>query len=118
MRCVIASSATRSSSVDAVMIPSPGSSARIASCKIRQHLRGLAAADDQRLARRRWVICDGYEASLEIRKVYETITDPDAEGHGQLRVVDESGDDYLFPARYFGAIELPAAVRRAVNSAT
>lgn len=71
--------------------------------------------------RHQWVICvrnDGYEASLEIRKVYRSLTDHDAEAHGQLRVIDESGDDYLFPARYFAAVELPAAVRRAVSAAS
>lgn len=56
----------------------------------------------------------GYEASLERRKLYEAIPDADAEAHGQRRVIDESGDDYLFPARYFVTLELPAAVRRAV----
>ncbi len=56
----------------------------------------------------------GYEASLERRKLYEAIPDADAESHGQLRVIDESGEDYLFPARYFVTMELPAAVRRAV----
>lgn len=70
--------------------------------------------------RRSWVLCvrnDGYEASLERRKLYEAIPDADAEAHRQIRVVDESGDDYLFPARYFATIELRAAVRRAVLAA-
>jgi hypothetical protein len=67
--------------------------------------------------RRAWVVCvrnDGYEASLERRKIYEMIADPVADAHHQLRVIDESGEDYLFPARYFATIELPAAVRRAL----
>jgi hypothetical protein len=67
--------------------------------------------------RRSWVVCvrnDGYEASLERRKIYEALPDADAEAHSQLRVIDESGEDYLFPARYFATIELPAAVRRAL----
>ncbi|CAN5781556.1 hypothetical protein BH24ACI5_BH24ACI5_02900 [soil metagenome] len=67
--------------------------------------------------RRSWVVCvrnDGYEASLERRKIYEVLSDPDAEAHSQLRVIDESGEDYLFPSRYFATIELPAAVRRAL----
>jgi hypothetical protein len=67
--------------------------------------------------RRSWVVCvrnDGYEASLERRKIYEALPDLDAEAHNQLRVIDESGEDYLFPARYFATIELPAAVRRAL----
>lgn len=67
--------------------------------------------------RRSWVVCvrnEGYEASLERRKIYEVLPDIDAEAHSQLRVIDESGDDYLFPSRYFATIELPAAVRRAL----
>jgi hypothetical protein len=67
--------------------------------------------------RRAWVVCvrnDGYEASLERRKIYEMISDAVADAHHQLRVIDESGEDYLFPARYFATIELPAAVRRAL----
>jgi hypothetical protein len=49
--------------------------------------------------RRSWVVCirnEGYEASLERRKIYEALPDADAEAHNQLRVIDESGDDYLF----------------------
>lgn len=41
----------------------------------------------------------GYEASLEIRKVYEVLSDTVAETHHQIRVIDESGEDYLYPAR-------------------
>ena len=67
--------------------------------------------------RRPWVVCvrnEGYEVSLERRKIYEVLPDADAEAHNQLRIIDESGDDYLFPAQYFATIELPAAVRRAL----
>ena len=67
--------------------------------------------------RRVWVVCvrnNGYEVSLERWKIYEVLPDPRAEQHNQLRVIDESGEDYLFPARYFAAIELPAAPRRAL----
>ncbi len=49
----------------------------------------------------------GYEASLETRKLYENLPDKEAERHNQVRIVDESGDDYLFPARYFAPIRLP-----------
>ena len=67
-------------------------------------------------ANQRLVLClrnDGYEVSLERRKIYSTIADPDAERHGQLRVIDESGEDYLYPEEYFTTIELPQAIRRA-----
>lgn len=57
---------------------------------------------------------DGYEVSLERRKIYESLPDAAAEQHNQLRVIDESGDDHLFPARYFATIELPTTIRRAL----
>lgn len=41
------------------------------------------------------------EASLDLRKLYEVIPDADAEVDGMIRVIDESGEDYLFPASYF-----------------
>ncbi len=61
---------------------------------------------------------DGYEASLEQNKIYIALPDPDAERHGQLRVVDESGEDYLFSAERFVAIEVPAAVRASLLKAS
>jgi len=48
---------------------------------------------------RRFAVCvqnDGYEASLERNKIYVILPDKDAEEDGDLRVVDESGEDYLF----------------------
>ncbi len=60
----------------------------------------------------------GYLASLELRKLYEVIDDPDAEQDGMIRVIDESGEDYLFPASMFVAAPLPAAVEDAVLHAS
>ena len=57
---------------------------------------------------------DGYEVSLERRKLYPTIPDPRATAAGQIRVIDESGEDYLFPRTLFVALELPTTVRRAL----
>ncbi len=57
-----------------------------------------------------FVLCinnEGYAASLEARKVYRALSDPEAESHGMLRIVDESGEDYLFPAAYFVPIQVP-----------
>ena len=57
----------------------------------------------------RFLLCvgnDGYEASLELRKLYENVQDKDAERHGQVRIIDESGEDYLYPANYFAPIKL------------
>lgn len=65
--------------------------------------------------RRRLVLCvsnAGYEASLEPRKFYVALPDADAAAHGQLRVVDESGEDYLYPAARFTEVPLPAALSR------
>ena len=60
---------------------------------------------------------DGYAASLERRKLYRVIPDPQAAEHQQLRVVDESGEDYLYPEAYFIMVELPESVERAVFEA-
>jgi len=59
------------------------------------------------------VVCvanDGYEISLELRKLYELLPDADAAEHDQWRVIDESGDDYLHPANLFVAVALPELV--------
>jgi hypothetical protein len=66
------------------------------------------------------VVCidnDGYPASLEKRKIYVALRDSDAEKHGQLRIIDESGDDYLYPEALFRLIDLPETVRKAVLAA-
>jgi hypothetical protein len=52
---------------------------------------------------------DGYEASLERNKIDAVLPDKDAEADGDLRVVDEGGEDYLFPSDRFVAIDAPAA---------
>lgn len=49
----------------------------------------------------------GYEASLEPRKLYEVLTDRAAEKHHQIRVIDESGEDYLYPKSFFAPVRLP-----------
>lgn len=59
-----------------------------------------------------FVMClrnDGYPASLETCKVYRVIADSDAAVHRMLRVIDESGEDYLYPQDRFVAIDLPRA---------
>jgi hypothetical protein len=69
---------------------------------------------------RRLLICldnSGYEVSLERRKIYVAIPDTKAEKHGQVRVVDESGEDYLYPEDIFINANLPQPVRRAVLQA-
>ena len=56
---------------------------------------------------------EGYPAALEIRKIYRIVTDEKAARHRLVRVVDESGEDYLYPERFFVAIELPQAAEEA-----
>ena len=56
----------------------------------------------------------GYEASLELRKLYQNIPDKEAEGHSQVRIIDESGEDYLYPARYFAPIRLLAETKNKI----
>ena len=65
----------------------------------------------------RFVVCidnSGYEASLELRKIYTVIPDFDAAQGGDLRIVDESGEDYLYAAGRFVAIEVPKTLERAM----
>ena len=66
------------------------------------------------------VVCidnEGYPVSLEKRKLYVMLPDPAAEKHGLLRIIDESGEDYLYPKSFFRSVSLPQAVKRAVLSA-
>lgn len=56
---------------------------------------------------------EGYPASLELRKIYRIVPDEKASQHKLVRVIDESGEDYLYPERFFVTIELPQAVEDA-----
>ena len=66
------------------------------------------------------VICienSDYPASLEKRKIYESLPDPKAQKIGQVRIIDESGEDYLYPSELFIEANLPKAVQTAVIEA-
>jgi hypothetical protein len=70
--------------------------------------------------KQKFVICirnDDYPASLEKRKIYLQVPDTEAEKLHHTRVIDESGEDYLYPEGYFKAIELPDEIERAVIEA-
>lgn len=72
------------------------------------------------MTRHKLVLCirnEGFEASLERSKIYPVIADRTAAAHQQVRVIDESGEDYLYPANMFAPIQLPRALRRAVLAA-
>jgi hypothetical protein len=60
--------------------------------------------------------CD-YPASLELHKIYRVLPDVDAATERDLRVIDESGEDYLYPAEYFVLIQLPQAVEKSLLQA-
>ena len=69
---------------------------------------------------RQLVVCvknEGYAASLEKRKIYVVLGDSVAAKHGQIRVIDESGEDYLYPKSFFVPISLPQPTRKAVLTA-
>jgi len=66
------------------------------------------------------VVClenEGNEASLQLWKIYKVLRDDDAKAEGFLRVVDESGKDYLFPEENFAPIDLPSDVKRTFERA-
>jgi hypothetical protein len=68
-----------------------------------------------------FVVClrnSGFAASLEVRKLYPFVDDPEAEANDLFRVIDESGEDYLYPARLFRKLALPGDVERAVRMAS
>jgi hypothetical protein len=68
----------------------------------------------------RFAVCvknRGYEASLEVGKLYRVIADRDAETRGYLRIVDESGEDYGYTADRFFAIDLPKPLEKALLKA-
>ena len=66
-----------------------------------------------------FVICvrnDEYPASLELRKLYPIIEDEFAGQHGMVRVIDESGEDYLFPSEYFLRVDLPQGTEETLQT--
>jgi hypothetical protein len=58
-----------------------------------------------------------YQASLELRKIYQTIPDASATAHRLVRIIDESGEDYLYPKNYFVPLQLPSAIKKVLARA-
>lgn len=76
---------------------------------------------EQKNSKKTFVVCiknEGYPASLELRKIYEVVPDAKAAEHQLIRVIDESGEDYLYPADYLIPVELPQSVEEALELAT
>ena len=93
---------------------------RMASAKKSSSAKGTSTRPRKSGTARGFAVCvrnDGYEASLERNKIYTVLPDDQAERDGDLRVVDESGEDYLFAADRFVAIEVPAAVKASLLKA-
>jgi len=59
----------------------------------------------------------GYAASLELRKLYQVVSDETTAKLHQIRVIDESGEDYIYPEEYFVAVQLPQSAERAIRRA-
>jgi len=69
---------------------------------------------------RKMYVCthnDGYKVSLDERKIYLGIPDVDADRIGMVRIIDESGEDYLYPKGCFASISLPVTVRQELKLA-
>lgn len=69
----------------------------------------------------RFAVCinnSGYPASLELHKIYRVLPDEGAAREGDIRIVDESGEDYLYPAEWFVPVEVPRTVRSSLIRAS
>jgi hypothetical protein len=61
---------------------------------------------------------DDYAASLELRKLYQIVPDKSSSALGLIRIIDESGEDYLYPSDYFLPVKLSPAIQKAVQLAS
>jgi hypothetical protein len=94
---------------------------RMASGKKKSSASGTSTKRQKRSTESRFVVCVSnreYPASLELHKIYRVIPDKDAESEGDIRVVDESGEDYLFPAKWFVPVKIPQAVKSSLLRAS
>lgn len=69
----------------------------------------------------KFVVCinnEKYPASLELHKIYRLIPDEDADAEGDIRIIDESGEDYLYPSSYFVPINVPHIVEESLRRAS
>lgn len=91
---------------------------RMGSVKKKSKSNGYSA---KKVSGTQYVVCvknEDYPASLELRKLYQVLQDKNAAKSGLVRIVDESGEDYLYPADYFLAMKLPRTVAKAVQLAS
>ena len=75
----------------------------------------------RRMKTQEFAVCiqnTGFGTSLEVRKLYPVVDDPDAEANDLIRVIDESGEDYVYPTLLFQRLTLPIEVQRALRLAS
>jgi hypothetical protein len=61
---------------------------------------------------------EGYRSSLEVGKLYRTVPDKEAEAHGLIRVIDESGEEYAFGVERFHLMDLPPTIKKTLLQAS
>src|SRR6266852_6048568 len=91
---------------------------RMASAGRNSSVRDMSTSERKRPRRgTSFAVCihnTGYPASLELHKIYRVLPDQDAAAEGDLRVIDESGEDYLYSAERFVPISVPDAVQKSL----
>ena len=90
---------------------------RMASARKRSRSSGSSSKPTKRP---RYVVClenKGHRGSLETRKVYRALSDAKGERAGLVRIIDESGEDYLYPTRWFARVSVPAKAKKALQLA-
>jgi len=93
----------------------------MASAKKRSNVNATSTSRQKRRDESLFVVCvanDGYPASLELHKIYRLLPDDQALRDGELRIVDESGEDYLYPAKWFVPVKVPQAVKTSLLRAS
>ena len=93
----------------------------MASAKKKSNANGTSTSRKKRREESQFVVCvvnDGYPASLELHKIYRVLPDRDAQRDGDLRIIDESGEDYLYPSKWFVPVKIPQAVKTSLLRAS
>jgi len=81
----------------------------------------LTRGKNRRRSAPQFVVCidnANYPASLELHKIYRILPDEEAAREGDMRVIDESGEDYLYPAEWFVPVQVPQAVKNSLLRAS
>jgi hypothetical protein len=93
----------------------------MASAKKKSNASATSSSKKKRHDGSQFVVCvanDGYPASLELHKIYRVLPDKQAQRDGDLRIIDESGEDYLYPSKWFVPVKIPQAVKTSLLGAS